>query len=226
MNENEIKNLWQISNEKTESSLFISSKKTEEITRMKAKNMLSSMKPVKIFTLIAGILWTIILGFVIVNLFIHAYDKVSLFFLYSATIQELLTVIAIAVYIYQLKLIYKIDFSEPVLKIQENLSKLKMSTLAVTRVLFLQLPVWTTFYLSESIFVNGNLTLLIIQGIVTLTFTFTAIWLFISIKYENRNKKWFKLIFRGKEWQPILQAMEQISLIDIYKSQESENANL
>jgi len=226
MNENEIKNLWQISNEKTESSLFISSKKTEEITRMKAKNMLSSMKPVKIFTLIAGILWTIILGFVIVNLFIHAYDKVSLFFLYSATIQELLTVIAIAVYIYQLKLIYKIDFSEPVLKIQENLSKLKMSTLAVTRVLFLQLPVWTTFYLSESMFVNGNLTLLIIQGIVTLTFTFTAIWLFISIKYENRNKKWFKLIFRGKEWQPILQAMEQISLIDIYKSQESENANL
>ena len=226
MNENEIKNLWQISNEKTESSLFISSKKTEGITRMKAKNMLSSMKPVKIFTLIAGIIWTVILGSVIVNLFIHAYDKVSLFFLYSATIQELLTVIAIAVYIYQLKLIYKIDFSEPVLKIQENLSKLKMSTLAVTRVLFLQLPVWTTFYLSESMFVNGNLTLLIIQGIVTLTFTFTAIWLFISIKYENRNKKWFKLIFRGKEWQPILQAMEQISLIDIYKSQESENANL
>ncbi len=225
MNENEIKNLWQISNEKTERSHFISNKKTEEITRMKAKNMLSSMKPVKIFTLIAGILWTIILGSVIVNLFIHAYDKVSLFFLYSATIQELLTVIAIAVYIYQLKLIYKIDFSEPVLKIQENLSKLKMSTLAVTRVLFLQLPVWTTFYLSGSIFVNGNMALLIIQGIVTLAFTFAAIWLFISIKYENRNKKWFKLIFRGKEWQPILQAMEQISLIEMYKTEESKNAS-
>ena len=183
------------------------------------------MKPVKIFTLIAGILWTVILGLVIVNLFIHAYDKVSLFFLYSATIQELLTVIAIAIYIYQLKLIYKIDFSEPVLKIQENLSKLKMSTLAVTRVLLLQLPVWTTFYLSESMFVNGHLTLLIIQGIVTLAFTFAAIWLFISIKYENRNKKWFKLIFRGKEWQPILQAMEQISLIEMYKTEESKNAS-
>lgn len=117
----------------------------------------------------------------------------------------------------QLDLINKIDFSEPVLIIQEKLAKLKISTLRITRLLFLQLPVWTTFYLSENIFKNGNITLLIVQGIVTFSFAFVAIWLFINIKFDNRNKKWFQWIFNGKEWQPILQSMELLDQVNKFK---------
>jgi hypothetical protein len=222
MNENEIKLLWQSTNAKLESSIAINKKNMEDITKMKAQNFLASMKPIKLFTLIAGILWAIPLSFFIVNLFIHAYDKVSLFFLYSALIQVSITTIAVAMYIHQIILINKIDFSEPVLNIQENLSQLKISTLNIARILFLQLPVWTTFYLSKSLFTNGNLFLLALQSIVTLAFLFIAIWLFINIKYENRNKKWFQLIFTGKEWQPLLQSMALINDLQNFQNEESE----
>ncbi len=225
MNENELKSLWQSANEKLEDSLRVNKKNTEDITRLKVQNFLSTMKPVKIFTLVVGILWVTVLGIVLINLIVNAYDKVSLFFLCSATIQVLLTAIAVAVYIYQIALINKIDFSEPVITIQENLSKLKVSTLNVTRILFLQLPVWTTFYWNEKMFVNENLLLWIIQGITTLSLIYLAVWLFFNIKYENRNKKWFQWIFRGKEWQPIIQSMELLNQIEKYQEQGSENAN-
>ncbi len=120
-------------------------------------------------------------------------------------------------YVYQLNLINKIDFSEPVLTIQEKVSKLSISTLNATRLLFLQLPVWTTFYWNEQMFVGDNGLLWILQGIVTLLFVYLAYWLFFNIKYENRNKKWFKLLFRGKEWQPILQSMEFLAQLKQYQ---------
>jgi hypothetical protein len=223
MNENELKLLWQAAHTKLEDSLQVNRKNTEDITRLKVQNFLSSMKPIKIFTLIVGILWVAILGSTVVHLFIHAYDQVSLYFLCAAAIQVVLTAIAVVVYIYQLNLIYNVDFSKPVLNIQENLSKLKVSTLNITRILFLQLPVWTIFYWNDSMFENGNLFLWIIQVSITLTMSYWAIWLFFNIKFENRDQKWFKLIFSGKEWQPMLQSMELLSQIEGYQGAENEN---
>ena len=225
MNENELKLLWQSTNEKLEESLIINKNNTDDIIRLKVQNFLSSMKPIKIFTLSIGILWVIVLGIVLVNFFVNAYHNVSLFFIYSATIQVLLTAIAVGIYINQLDLIYNIDFSKPVIVIQQKLSKLKLSTLTVTRILFLQLPVWTTFYWNEAMFEKGNLSLWVIQVIITLLFTYFSLWLFFNIKYENRNKRWFQFIFRGREWQPILQSMELINRIQNYQDEEIENAS-
>lgn len=222
MNENDLKLLWQSANEKLEDNFRVAKVNTEDITKMKVHGFLSSMKPAKIFTLIVGIVWVLLLGTVLVNLLIHAYDKVSLFFLYSAAIQVVITAIAVAVYIYQLDLISRTDFSQPVLTIQENLSKLKLSTLNVTRILFLQLPVWTTFYLSEKMFANGNIFLWVIQGLITILFTCLAVWLFININFQNRNKKWFKWIFGGKEWNPIIQSVELLNQIEVYQKGECE----
>ncbi len=217
MNEKELKLLWQSTNEKLESSLRVNKNNTDNITRMKAQNVLASMKPTKLFTLIVGIIWVIGLGSILGNLIVNHSGDVSIFFLFSATIQVLLTAITIGIYVYQIDLINKIDFSEPVLTIQEKISKLKISTLNVTRLLFLQLPVWTTFYWNEKMFLAENWLLWILQGIVTISFTYVALWLFFNIKYENRNKKWFQLIFRGKEWQPILQSMELLDQIEQYQ---------
>jgi len=225
MNENELKLLWQSSNEKLESSLKVNRKNTEDITRLKVQNFLASMKPTKVFTLIVGIIWVIGLGSILSNLIVNHLSEISQFFLISATIQGLLTAFTIGVYLYQLNLINQINFSEPVLSIQEKLSRLKISTLNVTRLLFLQLPLWTIFYWNDKMFVAQNWLLWILQGTVTLSFTYLAFWLFFNIKYENRNKKWFQWIFRGKEWQPILKSMELLNQIGQYQKQGEENAS-
>ena len=74
-------------------------------------------------------------------------------------------------------------------------------------------------------FVAENWMLWIMQGMVTLSFALVALWLFFNIKYENRNKKWFQWIFRGKEWQPILQSMELLNQIDNYQEQDEVNTS-
>ncbi|MBK8056291.1 MAG: hypothetical protein IPK35_24230 [Saprospiraceae bacterium] len=59
MNEKELKLLWQSTNEKLESSLKVNKINTEEITRLKSQNVLASMKPIKIMTLIVGIIGSV-----------------------------------------------------------------------------------------------------------------------------------------------------------------------
>ncbi|MDD2793503.1 MAG: hypothetical protein PHD73_10005 [Sediminibacterium sp.] len=224
MNEKELKSLWQSTNEKLESSLRVNKHNTENITRLKAQYVLVSMRPTKLFALTVGIIWVIGLGSFLGHLIINHLSSVNIFFLVSAIIQIFLTTFTIAVYIYQVDLISKIDFSEPVLAIQEKISKLKISTLNVTRLLFLQIPIWTTFYWNEKMFLAENWLLWIIQGIITISFTYVSLWLFFNIKYDNRNKKWFQLIFRGKEWQSILQSMELLNQIEQYQEIGEDNS--
>jgi hypothetical protein len=103
------------------------------------------------------------------------------------------------------------------LETQEKLVQLRISTLWSARILFLQLPVWTTFWWNETMFTDWNLFQWILTAVVTVSFTYVSIWLFLNIKYKNRNKKWFQLIFSGKEWTPLMKSMELLEQVEEYK---------
>ena len=218
MNELELKKLWQTTNEKLEESFVINRKNTEDITRIKVHNFLGSMKPIKIFTLLLGISWVSIGVTVLSRIYLNAFSEANKFFLFSATVQVLLTAIALLIYVYQLTKIYQVEISDPILQTQKKLAQLKISTLWTARILFLQLPVWTTFWWNETMLTDWNLLQWAMTVIVTILFTYVAIWLFFNIKYENRNKKWFKLIFNGKEWTPLMKSMDLLEQIDEYKT--------
>jgi hypothetical protein len=66
--------------------------------------------------------------------------------------------------------------------------------------------------------VNWSTIQWILPIFMTGSFAFIALWLFFNIKYENRNKKWFQLIFSGKEWAPIMKSMELLDQVDDYKA--------
>ena len=224
MEDTEIINLWKSYGKKLDENLLLNRKNAEAITKMKVQSLLSSMKPLKIFIMLGGVVWVCFVDSLIINLF----HKASLFFLVSAGIQVLLTQLAIGIYLYQLILINRVNVSEPVLATQEKLSRLKSSTLWVARLLFLQLPLWTTYYLSGSMLERGNVWLYTLQIIVTLLFTYLAIWLFLNIKYANRDKNWFRLIFPGKILQPVIKSIELLNQIDEYKIENkavNENAS-
>jgi magnesium-transporting ATPase (P-type) len=213
----EIMESWKMYDRKLEESLLLNRKNAEEIIHLKIKSQLVSMKPIKVFTLIAGFIWVICGSMIVTNIFLFAFEDASKFFLFSATAQLLLTAIAIAIYIYQLVLISEVDISGPILETQKKLAGLRSSTLAVTRILFLQLPLWTTFYLTKGVFENGNSWFYIVQGIATFSFVYIALWLFFNIKYKNKDKKWFRLLFEGKEWTPVIKSMELLEEMKEYQ---------
>jgi hypothetical protein len=210
MNELDMKMLWQQSQQKIEALTQVNRRAEEDITKLKVNSLLGTMKPVKIFAIAAGMLWVFIVGGFIANLFINHFAASSPFFIYAALIQVALTALAIGIYIYQLHLINAIDFSEPVLVIQERLSKLIASTLNVTRVLFLQLPLWTIFFWNDGMFVKENWAWWILNIVVTVFFTLIALWLFFNIRMENKDKQWFKWLFNGPEWKPVVESMEML----------------
>jgi hypothetical protein len=217
MEEDTLITLWKSYGQKLDENLQLNRRNAEDLTKIKVKSALNSMQPVKIFTIIVGTLWVLFVDALIIRLFPVA----NPFFLVSAGIQVLLTKLAIGIYLYQFFLIQKVDISQPVLKTQELLTRLKSSTLWVTRILFLQLPVWTTFYWNKSMLQNGNMALYLLQAVVTLAFLFIALWLFFNIRYQNRNKRWFRFIFSGKEWQPLFRSMELLTEIETCKNESS-----
>jgi len=217
MNELELKKLWQTTNEKLEESDILNRKNTEDITRIKVHNFLGSMKPIKIFTLLVGVVWVGLGAIILSHIYLYAFSEANKFFLISATIQVLLTAIALWIYLYQLITIYQVEISDPILKTQKTLANLRLSTLWSARIMFLQLPVWTTFWWNETMFTDWNLLQWAMTAIVTVLFTYAAVWLFFNIKYENRNKKWFRLIFNGKEWTPLMKSMALLEQVEAYK---------
>ena len=221
MNDSELIKLWQTTNDKLEESIVINRENIEEITRVKVYSILGSMKPIKIFTLIFGILWVVIGTIFLSSIYLYSFSESNKFFLFSASIQVGLTTIALFVYLYQIITIFQVDISDSVIKTQEKLSKLKISTLWVTRILFLQLPVWTTFWWNETMLLDWGILQWVFTMFFTISFTVIVIWLFFNIKYENRNKKWFQLIFRGKEWTPLMNSIELLDQVEFYKDQNA-----
>lgn len=218
MNDLELKKLWQTTNDKLEENFVINKKNTDAITRVKVHSILGSMKPAKIFTLLIGILWVGIGVIALSGIYVYAFSEANKFFLFSATVQVLLTAIALLIYIHQLTKLYQVEIYDPILQTQKQLAQLKISTLWAARIMFLQLPVWTTFWWNETMLTDWSFFQWVITLFFTVSFTFLALWLFFNIKYENRNKNWFKLIFNGKEWTPLMKSMELLEQIDEYKT--------
>lgn len=218
MENTEIINLWKSYNLKLEENLMLNKRNAEDITKLKVQSFLSSMKPLKIFIILMGIGWVVFLDLLIV----HLYAIVNPFFLVSAIVIALFNKLAIAIYIYQIIVIHQVDISEPIVKTQEKLAKLKSSTLWVTRLLFLQLPFWTTFHLNKIVLENGNAWFFSIQLLITMLLFFLAIWLFFNIKYENKDKKWFRYLFNDLEWTPIIKSIELCREIEAFKQEEPQ----
>lgn len=221
MNENELKSMWQSTHQQLDASVALNKRLIVDINRLGVKSSLSNMKPIKWFTLIVGSLWVGIGGYVMYHLIRYARDEISIAFMASASFQIAITTVALIIYIYQLVTIYDVDVSDTVLSTQKRLQGLRSSTMTSVRISFLQLPVWTTFYLHEGLFIEWSMIQWIIQGIVTMSFLGCAIWLFVNIRYENRDKRWFKLIFRGSEWDPIIRAEGLMKEIEEFKAEDS-----
>lgn len=221
MEEIDIKQLWQQQQQQMSQILVLNQQNTRAVSRLQVQTLLTSMRPAKLLAVGVGILWVLVLDGVLFSLFRSRYADISPFFLYSALLQSLLTKLAIGVYLYQLMLIQQVDVSEPIVATQARLAQLRTSTLWVTRLLILQLPLWTTFYWNETMLENGS-GWLVFQGIITILFTVAAGWLFVNIRYENRHKRWFKLLFSGSEWTPILKSMRLIEQLEDYRSPAAE----
>ena len=213
MKDIELQQIWKSYDERLQEQLIFNRKNALDITKMKVKSALSAMRPIKVFTLLLGILWVLFLDVLLVNL----YPAGNLFFLISFGFISFVYKIAVGIYAYQLILISVVNINSPVISTQKKIAGMVNSTLWVTRILMLQLPFWITGFMGLAWAANGNILYWSFQGALTVLFAGLAIWLFINIRYENRAKGWFKFLFGNYEWAPIMKAQEMLNQIKGYE---------
>ena len=217
MNEQDIKQIWNTYNEQLNQSLSINRELLSDVKKMKVISVLSSIKPNRIFAVTIGILWVLMIDFFVVMTFLGGHY----FFSASAFIHAIVTKIAIGVSIYHLILISEMKESDSVIEVQKKLSNFKMTTLTGVRLGLLQLPVFTTFYLSASTIASGNIPYIIINLIIISVFTYFGIWCFRNFKVENSHKRWFKFFIEDGEWESLAKAEDLLKQISELKSQKA-----
>jgi hypothetical protein len=209
----EIINLWKQYDEKLEKSISLNHKVIEELQQQKAKNVLRSTKNIKWFAVMVGIIYIGVLAYLVLNSLSFA----NIFFVSSLSISMLITIVAVAYYIYQIKLINEIDNSESVVQIQQKLAALQASTLKTAGILLLQLPFYSTWYINFEWIRESPKLFYFVHVPIVLLFAMAGIWLFKNINVKNMDKKWFRFLFQGREWLAILKSGQFLKEIESFK---------
>ncbi|HEY4336737.1 MAG TPA: hypothetical protein VGM89_12585 [Puia sp.] len=179
----------------------------------KLRSRLRPMGNFKGWAVFLGICWGLFLGLLVVG--DHGKHP---WFTGSVGILLLFNVYAIVAYGRQLVLIRKIDYSDHIIETQEKLAALRASTLRTTRILFLQAPFYSTWFWSPQLFGDNSAGFWAISVPVLVLLALGSLWLYRNITLANSEKKWFRVLFNGIEWTPVIRAMEYLREIEEFKA--------
>lgn len=213
MQELEIINLWKQYDEKLEQSLSLNRKIVIDLQQQKAKNALRPAKQIKLFAVVAGLIYVGFLSFLVYN----SLKFENIFFVASLSVSIVITIIAIVVYVDQIYMINDIDNSESVVHIQQKLSALQTSTLKIVRVLLLQLPFYSTWYINFQWIKESPNAFYFIHLPIVFLFVLASIWLYRNIHIKNMDKKWFRFLFSGPEWTSLIKSGQFLKEIENFE---------
>lgn len=209
--------LWKEHYEKIDQSLAINKRLLKETIDSKAQSALQSLVRLKTIGIIAFIIYLVMLGIVLFYAISH-YSSAANYFIVSMTAIFLINVRGLYDYIKHLVWTNNIDYNGSVTEIQQKLIKLQLSIFKHSRVMVLQLPFWTTFYLSDRWFPQSvDVGYFVFQILLTALFTYLTYWLYKNQTIENADKKWVKTLIAGSGGKAVIKALEFYKDIEKFK---------
>jgi hypothetical protein len=218
MEDIQLRNLWKDCNEKLEDakilnvkSLALNFESFAMLQHNKAKAKLKSLLLSKILSIIFGITFV----WFVTEIFLTFYH--NSYFAISAGCIILLTVITILDYIRQIFIIADMNFDDSLVQTQQKLVFLQTSIIRSVRVSFLQLPFYTTFYITQEMIRSGGAAFWIFMSIFTGSFIAIALFLYKNISYKNIDRKWVRTLLDGSGGKSVIKAMEFMNEIEEFK---------
>jgi hypothetical protein len=203
----ELISIWKEQNAKIEKALAINQQLLKETINNKAKHSLRSLIKLKTAGIIAFVFYLLFLGYLLAYAFAN-YSSAWNYFIISVSVIALVNVKGFSDYIRHLVWTNNINYNGSVIEIQQQLSRLQLSIINHAKIMTLQFPFFTTFYLSDSWFPQDVGTgYVIFQAILTGAFVYFSYWLYKNTKPENLNKKWFRNMIAGSGGKPVMEAM-------------------
>ncbi len=206
--------IWKAQNVKIEKTLAINELLLKEVINNKVRTSLKSLITLKTAGIVAFVLYILLLCYLLVSA-VSNYSSALNYFIVSILVITLVNIKGLADYIKHLVWANNINYDGSVMEIQQQLSRLQLSIINHAKGMCLQIPFYTTFYLSDLWFPQEvGLGYIVLQVIVTGSFVFLSYWLYKNHKPENLDKKWFRNLIAGSGGKSVMKAM------DVYKEME------
>ncbi|MDX2046024.1 MAG: hypothetical protein SFU87_04520 [Chitinophagaceae bacterium] len=209
--------LWKEHYEKIEASLAINKRLLLGALEDKAKSSLSSLKRLKTTGIILSVPYLLFLGALLFWAVTH-YSPALFYFTFSVAAIFIINIKALADYIKHLVWVNNIGYDGSITNIQQRLNKLQLSIISHARIMCLQFPFFTTFYLSNKWFPHMvGWGYIVFQVALTGSFTLLSYWLYKNHKMESLNKKWFRKMIAGSGGRSVAKAIEFYREIEEFK---------
>jgi len=217
----ELIDIWKQQNAKIEKTLAINQLLLKEVTHNKAKDSMRSLIKLKTTGIIAFIIYLTLLGYILVYAFAN-YSSALNYFIISIAAITLINIKGFTDYIKHLYLANNINYNGSIMEIQQQLYRIQLSIINHSKIMCLQFPFFTTFYLSNTWFPqNMDAWYIILQVVVTGSFAYLSYWLYKMNTPENLNKKWFRNLIAGSGGKSVGKALEFYKEMEAF---EKENA--
>ncbi|MEZ2337414.1 hypothetical protein AB6735_17345 [Mucilaginibacter sp. RCC_168] len=211
MEESKIKQLWQEYDLKLEKSLQLNYKIIREMQTKKIEDHINSFRRNQVLGVVAGILFTVSLGFLVIN------SLNNIYFAISIGLIALFNIFAVASYLRHLIMLERISIADTITGTQEKLAAIQSSLNMVGRIMILQTPFWCTFWYNQQLVDHGGATFWAINLTVLALFTILSVYLFNTLTYKNIHRKWVRSFVESFGGKKIIKAMEFLKEIEEYK---------
>ncbi|MHA4812470.1 hypothetical protein ACX0G9_30535 [Flavitalea flava] len=212
MSRDEFIHIWKACDEKLDKSLTLNLYLVKDMQMRKVRTNLNSMIATRILGIVFGLAWLLLLcvAFYFVRTQIVMAVSIGVFIICTG--------VAIIDYIRDIMTLQHISYVESILETQEKLAVLQRSMIRSIRVLWLQLPFWSTFFISNAFIRDGGIRFWIIQTPITLFFVGLTVVLFRNLIPENMNKKkWVKALINDSGIRKVSRAMTFIRELEDFK---------
>lgn len=187
----------------------------ETLQQEKAKGRLRSLIRFKVFAVVLGMIWVCFL-----SLLVWGNRFQNPFFSISVSAIAFFSLYAVWVYLYHIVLISQIRYDGAITETQKKLAGLQSSTFQSTRIIWLQLPFYTTWFWSTEWVLSGDSYFWLIAFPISIIFLGITLYLYRNIRIENMNRKWVKaLMMSGPEYKNLVQSMSFMAEIDDFKKE-------
>ena len=213
----ELISIWKEQNAKIEKTLAINQLLLKEAINYKAKSSLKSLIKLKTAGIIAFVFYLLFLGYLLVYAFTN-YSSAWNYFIVSVTVIALVNIKGFADYVKHLVWANNINYNGSIMEIQQQLSRLQLSIIDHAKIMCLQFPFFTTFYLSNKWFPQEvGFGYIVFQGLLTGSFIYFSYWLYKNNKTENLDKKWFRNMIAGSGGKPVMDAIAFYKELEDFK---------
>ncbi len=209
--------LWKEQHEKIDQSLSINKQILNEVVRQKSEIALQSLMRFKTKGIICAVVYLVLLGLVLFYAITH-YSSAADYFIISVAAISLINIKALYDYIKHAVWITNIDYDNNITETQQQLTRLQLSIFRHNRFMFLQLPFWTTFYLSNKWFPHSvGFGYIIFQILFTGLFTYLSYFFYRNLTLQNAGKKWVRIIINASGGKYVRKALDFYKEIEQFK---------